>query len=109
MQKMNIIVAKNGFVKYLSVILMVIFFIIIIYPSSSFAQTADPSGTHTGTIKDVPAAKAGSPTLNEVADTVGHNKIAINIMWTLLTGFLVMFMQVGFAMVETGFTRAKNV
>ncbi|MDD5260695.1 MAG: ammonium transporter [Methylacidiphilales bacterium] len=34
---------------------------------------------------------------------------AINIVWTLITGFLVMFMQCGFAMVETGFTRAKNV
>ena len=41
-------------------------------------------------------------------DTVGHNKIAINFVWTLLAGFLVMFMQAGFAMVETGFTRAKN-
>ena len=30
-------------------------------------------------------------------------------MWTLLAGFLVMFMQAGFALVETGFTRAKNV
>ena len=39
----------------------------------------------------------------------GHNKIAINIMWTLITGFLVMFMQAGFALVETGFTQKKNV
>lgn len=29
-------------------------------------------------------------------------------MWLLLTGFLVFFMQAGFAMVETGLTRAKN-
>jgi Amt family ammonium transporter len=29
-------------------------------------------------------------------------------MWTLITGFLVMFMQAGFAMAETGFTQAKN-
>src|SRR3989449_11524737 len=36
------------------------------------------------------------------------NTVAINIMWTLVTGFLVMFMQAGFALVETGFTRAKN-
>ena len=35
-------------------------------------------------------------------ETVGHNKIAINIVWTLIAGFLVMFMQAGFAMVETG-------
>jgi len=33
---------------------------------------------------------------------------ALNLVWVLLTGFLVMFMQVGFAMLETGFTRAKN-
>src|SRR6266566_247751 len=36
------------------------------------------------------------------------NTVAINFVWTLMTGFLVMFMQAGFAMVETGFTRAKN-
>src|SRR6476469_6421787 len=34
---------------------------------------------------------------------------ALNITWTLLTGFLVMFMQAGFALVETGLVRAKNV
>ncbi len=32
----------------------------------------------------------------------------MNIMWTLITGFLVMFMQAGFALVETGFTQKKN-
>jgi Amt family ammonium transporter len=34
---------------------------------------------------------------------------AANILWLLLAGFLVFFMQAGFALVETGFTRAKNV
>src|SRR6185369_5419859 len=33
---------------------------------------------------------------------------SLNVTWVLVAGFLVMFMQVGFAMVETGFTRAKN-
>jgi ammonium transporter, Amt family len=33
---------------------------------------------------------------------------SVNLAWVLLTAFLVMFMQLGFAMVETGFTRAKN-
>lgn len=69
----------------------------------------DPSGATTGTIIDVPAASAGAPTLEEVGAQVGKNKIGINMMWVLLTGFLVMFMQAGFAMVEAGFTRAKNV
>src|SRR5580692_10314955 len=33
---------------------------------------------------------------------------SLNLAWVLVGGFLVMFMQVGFAMVETGFTRSKN-
>ena len=38
----------------------------------------------------------------------GQNRIAINFTWTLVAGFLVMFMQAGFAIVETGLCRAKN-
>jgi Amt family ammonium transporter len=33
---------------------------------------------------------------------------SLDLAWVLLTGFLVMFMQAGFAMLETGFTRARN-
>ncbi|MHB0914872.1 MAG: ammonium transporter [Thermoleophilia bacterium] len=32
----------------------------------------------------------------------------LNIVWTAVAAFLVFFMQAGFAMVESGFTRAKN-
>jgi ammonium transporter, Amt family len=82
----------------------------LLTPSISWAAAGDPdpSGSSTGTLKDVPAAQAGAPTISEVANQVGHNKIAINMVWVLLTGFLVMFMQAGFAMVESGLTRAKN-
>src|SRR5258707_4165365 len=48
------------------------------------------------------------PLAMKLADSVGHNRVAINFMWTLVTGFLVMFMQAGFALVETGLCRAKN-
>ena len=41
--------------------------------------------------------------------TVANNTRAINFIWTLIAGFLVMFMQAGFALVETGMCRAKNV
>ena len=44
----------------------------------------------------------------DTANQVGQNKIAINFVWTLVTGFLVMFMQAGFAMVESGLCRVKN-
>jgi len=33
---------------------------------------------------------------------------SLNLAWVLLGAFLVMFMQAGFALVETGFTRARN-
>ncbi|OGX00897.1 MAG: ammonium transporter [Omnitrophica bacterium RIFCSPLOWO2_02_FULL_45_16] len=68
----------------------------------------DPNGCNTGTIQDVQAAIPGKPTIEELGAVVGHNKISINIVWALVAGFLVMFMQPGFAMVETGLTRAKN-
>ena len=78
-------------------------------PSQMDLQKGDPGGSITGTINDVPAAdsKVGV-TLPDVANQVGQNKIAVNFVWTLITGFLVMFMQAGFAMVESGLTRVKN-
>ncbi len=48
------------------------------------------------------------PLAVKLSDSVGHNRVSINFMWTLITGFLVMFMQAGFALVETGLCRAKN-
>ncbi len=33
---------------------------------------------------------------------------ALDFVWVLMCGFLVMFMQAGFSMLETGFTRSKN-
>ncbi|HMK52847.1 MAG TPA: ammonium transporter, partial [Thermodesulfobacteriota bacterium] len=90
-------------------------------PSAAPALKPDPSGANTGGAADVVGATPGAPTADEMkkwatneplamklADVVGHNRIAINIVWTLLCGFLVFFMQAGFALVETGFTRAKN-
>ena len=47
--------------------------------------------------------------------TVASNKVAIDLVqshadfiWTLVAAMFVFFMQAGFAMVEAGFTRAKN-
>ena len=49
------------------------------------------------------------PTLTDVAKQVADTQANMNIVWTLIAGFLVMFMQAGFALVETGLIRAKNV
>ncbi len=40
--------------------------------------------------------------------TPENNAKSIDFVWTLIAAFLVFIMQIGFAMVETGFTRAKN-
>ena len=48
------------------------------------------------------------PTLPELAKNLADTQTALNIVWTMVAGFLVMFMQAGFALVETGLTRAKN-
>jgi Amt family ammonium transporter len=49
------------------------------------------------------------PTIIEVAKSVADTQTGLNIVWTILAGTLVMFMQAGFALVETGLTRAKNM
>ena len=106
--------------KGLALLLMLIFTTIGL-AFVTFAAEPDPAGTKTGGAADVVGASANAPTADDLknlaaneplaaklADVVGHNRIAINMVWTLFCGFLVMFMQAGFAMAETGFTRAKN-
>lgn len=47
--------------------------------------------------------------MDNLVKTVSDNKVLLDTLWTLLTAFLVFWMQAGFAMLETGLTRAKNV
>src|SRR5207247_5285199 len=58
--------------------------------------------------QDQKAQMDREPFAKSLADGVGQNRIAVNLVWTLVTGYLVMFMQAGFALVETGFCRKKN-
>ena len=66
------------------------------------AYSVDASGKSTG--GELPS----SLTIPDVYDRSAHNMFSINMVWTLITGFLVMFMQAGFAMVEGGLCRSKN-
>jgi Amt family ammonium transporter len=85
-------------------------------PDPKVRANGDPSGDTTGNVSDITVAdpitdktpKAKGLTIGDVLNQVGQNKVAINFVWTLITGFLVMFMQAGFAVVETGLCRAKN-
>jgi Amt family ammonium transporter len=44
----------------------------------------------------------------ELASAIGDTKVALDTLWVLVAGFLVFFMNLGFAMVESGLCRAKN-
>src|SRR5882672_3016816 len=80
---------------------LLILLAMLCFSLASFGQ--DATGASTGTIKDLgidTIAKSPLPadstlnnvvaTVNTIGNTDGHNKIAINIVWTLITGFLVM-------------------
>jgi Amt family ammonium transporter len=97
----------NGlFVSILALLIIAVAFPAIVLAD----QPADPTGTNSDYSSYVtPNTPGGAPSISDVASATGHNTVAINFMWTLIAGFLVMFMQAGFAMVETGFVRVKNV
>ena len=124
----NLQIAEIVMKKQISFLLLALILTVVALPLVSAADDAptpppvsDPSGASIGGTADVIGATAGAPTKEDLdtlsakeplaaklADVVGHNRISINMVWTLVCGFLVMFMQAGFAMAETGFTRAKN-
>ena len=62
---------------------------------------ATPAGDGKG---DVP--KNLAPT--DLYDRIAHNLFSINFVWTLVTGFLVMFMQAGFAWSRRGFAGRRT-
>ena len=88
------------------------------------AMADDPVPDKTGAFQTTPSAysvpgytkpdpaKATTKDLavavDAVAQSASHGLYSSNFVWTLVAGFLVMFMQAGFALVETGLIRAKN-
>ncbi len=101
--------------KFVALSLMTFIVLIIIGAAWGHHSPADTTGTASSTLTTgtrnllgpttVPVSQAG---VNQLATQVGHIGISINFTWTLITGFLVLFMQVGFAFLVTGLTRAKN-
>jgi len=60
-------------------------------------------------IFSAPVAVIAAPAESSSVETIKEElQTNINIVWTCIAAFLVFFMQAGFAMVEAGFTRAKN-
>jgi Amt family ammonium transporter len=81
---------------------------------AAFANNGDRTGTRTGAdvtnlIQDKQSqSQSQTPSAEDVAAQTEKNRVSINLTWLMLGAILVLFMQAGFALVETGFTRAKN-
>jgi ammonium transporter, Amt family len=54
-------------------------------------------------------AQGNGPSGDAALAAAEDAKLAVNLMWMLIAAFMVFLMQVGFALVGAGFTRAKNV
>ena len=76
-----------------------------LWPDATGAKSGSWTAPSAGPVGD------GDPsqrTPADLYDRIAHNLYSINTIWILVAGFLVMFMQTGFAMVEGGLCRAKN-
>jgi len=74
-------------------------------------EAPDRDGSATGDVSVVaPDGLTGDPAtdLTTIGDALGHAQISLNMLWLVIAGVLVIFMQAGFAMVETGFCQAKH-
>lgn len=88
---------------YLLILMGIFTTIFITVPSSvsAFSGGADPTGSSF-------LVSTGSETIKGVAETANKAMLGSNFVWVMICAFMVFFFQCGFAMVETGFCRAKN-
>lgn len=69
--------------------------------AADYAQKKSAFDEYQGQVEKEPLAA-------KLADAVGHLRLATNFSWTLSTGYLVLFMQAGFALLTCGLVRKKN-
>jgi len=91
--------------KYLGIVLVAVIIIAVImgigYALKGDSSAADSTGA-------AYTALTGSETLTDAATTASKGSLGANYTWVMICAFMVFFFQCGFAMVETGFCRAKN-
>ena len=98
---------KHGLLNFGSLLLAGL----LLFGFASVAIAADApalAGDSTGATKQTISEIGDKLDLESVAKTAAATKIGLNYVWILLCGMLIFFFQAGFAMVETGFCRAKN-
>ncbi len=93
--------------KFVAMSLLTFIVIIVLGAVWGHHSPGDPTGATTGGLDMTKVNPVSQVGVNQVANQGGLG-VSINFTWTLMTGFLVLFMQVGFAFLVTGLTRAKN-
>jgi Amt family ammonium transporter len=98
--------------KFVAMSLMTFIVIIALGAIWGHHSPADPVGPTFNSLSNYPKAATNVDVsqagINALASDTAHLGVSINFTWVLMTGFLVLFMQVGFAFLVTGLTRAKN-
>ena len=84
-----------------SIAITAVLLLLLILSLTASSTGADPTGASY-------AAVTGNETLGDVASTANKAYYGANYTWVMICAFMVFFFQCGFAMVETGFCRAKN-
>lgn len=78
---------------------------VIAQDEAATEETAVNEETEPPAAEPAPDAPVEQEGLNK---SLGDTSFALDTVWVLITAFLVMWMQAGFALVECGLTRAKN-
>lgn len=91
-------------------ILMIVY--LLCFAGLLFAEEQSPNppalAEQTPAAQPTPPESAPGPDATGAKTLKASPEAPVDYLWVLVCGFLVMFMQAGFAMVETGFCRAKN-
>ncbi len=99
-------------VRMLRKLVICIFLILLIsgytLPLSIAEDVAGKRATIQEQVENEEVLKTAVPMEKSNLEIINAKSIALDTVWTLLAAILVMFMQPGFAMLEAGFTRAKN-
>jgi len=99
----------NSFIKSIKslpkwAIILSILTMLVLFAGAAVAFANDPTGAATSGKEMYKTVFPGMA----IKEAIGKSAASMNFVWTLLGGFLVFFMIAGFALLETGFCRAKN-
>jgi Amt family ammonium transporter len=85
--------------------------LLLLTPLAILAQEPAPTAAPAATAAPPTEAAAAPDLAAQVAELntkLANNKVVMDTVWTLITAFLVFWMNAGFALVESGMCRVKN-